>query len=116
MHASGERGVLAPGQSRDRLHVVGVRKQVERAQRGQVVAAFGEQSDVAGQRHRVARDIDDLRRLQPAQIVYVACDPVALARDVGLFAERGYDLTALKAFDLFPHTHHVEAVATLTRR
>jgi tRNA/tmRNA/rRNA uracil-C5-methylase (TrmA/RlmC/RlmD family) len=41
---------------------------------------------------------------------------VALARDIGLFSDRGYDLTALRAFDLFPHTHHVEAVATLTRR
>jgi tRNA/tmRNA/rRNA uracil-C5-methylase (TrmA/RlmC/RlmD family) len=53
--------------------------------------------------------------LQPEQIVYVACDPVALARDVGLFAERGYEVTELRAFDLFPNTHHVEAVARLTR-
>jgi tRNA/tmRNA/rRNA uracil-C5-methylase (TrmA/RlmC/RlmD family) len=60
--------------------------------------------------------VDALGALAPAQVVYVACDPVALARDVGLFAERGYDLTALEAFDLFPNTHHVEAVATLTRR
>jgi len=60
--------------------------------------------------------VQSIGGLQPAQIVYVACDPVALARDIGLFAERGYDLTALRAFDLFPHTHHVEAVATLTRR
>lgn len=49
----------------------------------------------------------------PAQIVYVACDPVALARDVGLFAERGYRIDALEAHDLFPHTHHLEAVARL---
>jgi tRNA/tmRNA/rRNA uracil-C5-methylase (TrmA/RlmC/RlmD family) len=60
--------------------------------------------------------VQSIGGLQPAQVVYVACDPVALARDIGLFAERGYDLTALRAFDLFPHTHHVEAVATLTRR
>lgn len=60
--------------------------------------------------------VQSIGGLQPAQIVYVACDPVALARDIGLFAERGYDLTALRAFDLFPNTHHVEAVATLTRR
>ena len=60
--------------------------------------------------------VQSIGGLQPAQIVYVACDPVALARDIGLFAERGYDLTGLRAFDLFPHTHHVEAVATLTRR
>jgi tRNA/tmRNA/rRNA uracil-C5-methylase (TrmA/RlmC/RlmD family) len=51
--------------------------------------------------------------LEPAQIVYVACDPVALARDLGTFAERGYELAKLRAFDLFPNTHHVEAIATL---
>ena len=56
-----------------------------------------------------------LAGLAPAQVVYVACDPVALARDIGLFAERGYRLDALRAFDLFPNTHHVEAVARLVR-
>ncbi len=56
-----------------------------------------------------------LGRLAPAQIVYVACDPVALARDVALAAEAGYRLDHLRAFDLFPHTHHVEAVARLVR-
>lgn len=58
--------------------------------------------------------VDALATLGPAQIVYVACDPVALARDIGLFAERGYELDQLSAFDLFPNTHHVEAVARLT--
>lgn len=57
--------------------------------------------------------VNALADLEPAQLVYVACDPVALARDVGLFAERGYRLTRLRAFDLFPNTHHFEAVATL---
>jgi tRNA/tmRNA/rRNA uracil-C5-methylase (TrmA/RlmC/RlmD family) len=56
-----------------------------------------------------------LVELQPEQIVYVACDPVALARDVALFAETGYELAGLRAFDLFPNTHHVEAVARLVR-
>ncbi len=57
-----------------------------------------------------------LAALAPAQVVYVACDPVALARDVALFGQGGYELTRLRAFDLFPNTHHVEAVATLVRR
>ncbi|MGV8877222.1 MAG: class I SAM-dependent RNA methyltransferase [Rhodoglobus sp.] len=52
---------------------------------------------------------------KPAQVVYVACDPVAFSRDVAFFAEQGYTLTAVRAFDLFPHTHHGEAVGTLTR-
>lgn len=59
--------------------------------------------------------VDAIAALAPAQIVYVACDPVALARDVALFAGHGFALTRLRAFDLFPNTHHVEAVATLTR-
>lgn len=54
-----------------------------------------------------------LADLEPAQLIYVACDPVALARDVSLFAARGYTMTGLEAFDLFPNTHHIEAVAVL---
>lgn len=60
--------------------------------------------------------VDVLADLAPAQVVYVACDPVAFARDVQLFAGHGYELERLRAFDLFPHTHHLEAVGTLTRR
>ncbi len=48
-------------------------------------------------------------------VVYVACDPASLGRDVALFAEQGYRLGALRAFDLFPMTHHVECVALLVR-
>ena len=58
--------------------------------------------------------VDRLAELRPRQLVYVACDPIALARDVGLLRERGYALAAIGAFDLFPNTHHVEAVARLT--
>lgn len=59
--------------------------------------------------------VDAMAGREPGRIVYVACDPAALARDVGLLGERGYTLTGLRAFDLFPHTHHVEAVAVLDR-
>lgn len=59
--------------------------------------------------------VDQLGALAPRQIVYVACDPVALARDIALLAEYGYELRRLRSFDLFPNTHHVEAVALLTR-
>jgi tRNA/tmRNA/rRNA uracil-C5-methylase (TrmA/RlmC/RlmD family) len=51
--------------------------------------------------------------LAPRRIVYVACDPAALARDLASFAERGYVLSQLRAFALFPMTHHVECVAVL---
>ena len=46
-------------------------------------------------------------------VVYVACDPAALARDVAAFAEAGYRLAAIRAFDAFPMTAHVECVALL---
>lgn len=51
----------------------------------------------------------------PRAVAYVACDPAALARDLAIFAEHGYGLTSLRAFDLFPMTHHVECVALLER-
>ncbi len=54
--------------------------------------------------------------LRPRRIVYVACDPAALARDLATFGELGYDLHSLRAFALFPMTHHVECVAVLDRR
>ncbi|WP_147917329.1 class I SAM-dependent RNA methyltransferase [Ruania zhangjianzhongii] len=50
---------------------------------------------------------------RPRRIVYVACDPAALARDLAYAREGGYDVTALTGYDLFPHTHHVECVAVL---
>ncbi|GAA2535431.1 class I SAM-dependent RNA methyltransferase [Streptomyces koyangensis] len=47
------------------------------------------------------------------RIAYVACDPAALARDLGYFREGGYRVRVMRAFDLFPMTHHVECVAIL---
>lgn len=59
--------------------------------------------------------LEALAASEPAQLVYVACDPVAFARDVGTLSGLGYRLHGLRALDLFPNTHHVEAVATLIR-
>jgi tRNA/tmRNA/rRNA uracil-C5-methylase (TrmA/RlmC/RlmD family) len=61
------------------------------------------------------RVVEGIVRLSPRAVGYVACDPAALARDVAIFAEHGYALTGLRAFDLFPMTHHVESVALLER-
>ncbi|MEL3947283.1 class I SAM-dependent RNA methyltransferase [Streptomyces sp. LNU-CPARS28] len=54
-----------------------------------------------------------LAGLGARRIAYVACDPAALARDLGYFREGGYKVRMLRAFDLFPMTHHVECVAIL---
>ncbi|MFF2192302.1 class I SAM-dependent RNA methyltransferase [Streptomyces sp. NPDC058157] len=51
--------------------------------------------------------------LNARRIAYVACDPAALARDLGYFKESGYKVRTLRVFDLFPMTHHVECVAIL---
>ena len=59
--------------------------------------------------------VDLVADLAARAIAYVACDPAALARDLSYFAERGYRMTALRSFDLFPMTHHVECVALLSR-
>ncbi|MER5460546.1 MULTISPECIES: TRAM domain-containing protein [unclassified Streptomyces] len=54
-----------------------------------------------------------LAGLGARRIAYVACDPAALARDLAYFREGGYKPRTLRAFDLFPMTHHVECVAIL---
>jgi tRNA/tmRNA/rRNA uracil-C5-methylase (TrmA/RlmC/RlmD family) len=46
-------------------------------------------------------------------VVYVACDPAALARDVAAFGSAGYRLAAVRGFDAVPMTGHVETVALL---
>lgn len=52
---------------------------------------------------------------QPRAIVYVACDPVALARDISTAMNLGYELIALEAVDAYPQTHHVETFALLVQ-
>lgn len=56
-----------------------------------------------------------LVELQPANIVYVACDPVAFARDTALLRAGGYDLHEVRGLDMFPHTHHFETIGLFSR-
>jgi tRNA/tmRNA/rRNA uracil-C5-methylase (TrmA/RlmC/RlmD family) len=65
----------------------------------------------AGAKRQVVRAVVEHA---PRAVAYVACDPASLARDIGYFAAAGYRLADLRAFDLFPMTHHVECVALLT--
>lgn len=57
--------------------------------------------------------VAQIAALEPRAVAYVACDPAALARDLAYFAEAGYELQKLRAFDFFPMTQHVECVALL---
>jgi tRNA/tmRNA/rRNA uracil-C5-methylase (TrmA/RlmC/RlmD family) len=56
-----------------------------------------------------------IAQLAPRAIVYVACDPAALARDTAYLADHSYSLVKVRAFDLFPMTHHIECVALYER-
>jgi tRNA/tmRNA/rRNA uracil-C5-methylase (TrmA/RlmC/RlmD family) len=58
--------------------------------------------------------VGQLVESQPRAIAYVSCDPASFARDLGYFRRSGWDLAGLRAFDLYPHTHHLETVALLT--
>lgn len=57
--------------------------------------------------------VDAILARRPRAIAYVACDPAALARDLARAAGGGYRTASIRAFDLYPMTHHLEAVAIL---
>ena len=59
--------------------------------------------------------VDQLEFLEPKKILYVACDPVSLARDLKAFIGSGYRLEQIRSYDLFPHTHHFETIASLVK-
>ena len=61
------------------------------------------------------KSIDDILELCPDRIIYVSCNPATQARDVSLLCEKCYSLDKLRPIDMFPHTPHVENVATLVR-
>jgi tRNA/tmRNA/rRNA uracil-C5-methylase (TrmA/RlmC/RlmD family) len=104
--------------ARARRNVPGA--QVEQGRVDRVLASsYAEPCDVVvldppreGARRRVVEQIVDR---SPRAVVYVACDPAALARDLASFGSLGYSLRRLRAFDLFPMTHHVECVALVER-
>lgn len=57
-----------------------------------------------------------IERLNPKLIVYIACDPATLARDIGVLVhQKEYFLRDLGVMDMFPHTRHLESIAVLMR-
>ncbi len=107
----------------DWLGAQAVTARVERWVRGLADASAAERARLAAAtvvldppRSGAGREVlEAVTAVGPAQLVYVACDPVAFARDAGVLRELGYELTTLRAFDLFPSTHHVEAVGAFVR-
>jgi 23S rRNA (uracil1939-C5)-methyltransferase len=62
-----------------------------------------------------AEPIAELHRSRPRRVVYVSCHPATLARDAATLVGQGYTLRTACVFDMFPHTHHIEALALFTR-
>lgn len=59
--------------------------------------------------------IDLLADAGVRRVVHIGCEAASFARDLGLYRGHGYGVDAIKVFDAFPLTHHVECVALLTR-
>ncbi len=59
--------------------------------------------------------VDGLSALATERVVYVSCDPVTLARDLGKLVTRGFRVGRIQPIDLFPQTYHLETVVRLDR-
>lgn len=67
---------------------------------------------------RAGMHADVVRRIteaSPERIVYVSCNPATQARDISMMQEE-YEVSKVQPVDMFPHTHHVENIALLTKR
>ena len=54
-------------------------------------------------------------RIRPARVVYVSCNPDALAKELPVILKTGYRVMRVQPVDMFPHTDHIETVVTFTR-
>ncbi len=59
--------------------------------------------------------LQKIKEMNPNRIVYVSCDPASLSRDSKLLLDSGYQLQKLSMIDMFPQTHHIEAIALFTK-
>ena len=106
--ATADAGVNFTGKENVKIHTGDVEKILPRFSRADVVILDPPRD---GAKKNV---IASLVECKPRAIVYVACDPAALARDSALLRDANYTLQKIRAFDLFPMTHHIECVALFT--
>ena len=57
--------------------------------------------------------VKNLIKLSPEKIIYVSCNPATMARDIEMLVSERYMIQDLQPIDMFPHTPHIECVATL---
>ncbi len=62
-----------------------------------------------------ARLMESLREMKTRRLLYISCNPAALARDLKALADM-YNFGHVQPVDMFPHTWHIESVVTLTRK
>lgn len=84
------------------------------AHRFQAGDAFFDVAVLDPPRRGAGKVVEQLTVTRPRAIVYVACDPRALARDLTLLGRHGYVPAELAAFEMFPHTAHLETIAVIT--
>lgn len=63
----------------------------------------------------VKTGLGTMARIAANALCVVGCDPVTFARDLRGFLDEGFELGHLEGFDMFPQTHHLEALAWLVR-
>ena len=56
--------------------------------------------------------LSSIMKLAPSKIIYISCNPSTLARDLGILKEK-YNILHIQPVDMFPHTFHIETIASL---
>ena len=61
------------------------------------------------------KGIKNILNVSPQKIIYIACDPITLARDLKILKSK-YDIKSIMGLDMFPYTYHIESITILERR
>ena len=61
------------------------------------------------------RTADEILKISPQKIIYIACDPATQARDCNIFTSHGYKITKTAVFDCYPNTFHIESGIVLEK-